>query len=577
MADQDPLPETVSVALTGSGGAGVVTAGQMLLESAAGAGYYGLMGRSSGPQIRGGESAAFLRLSPQPVANFGDVFDIMIAFDWMNVDRFAAEIPLDGHSLVLCDPDAGAVPEVIAKSGARLAEVPLKATTKDIPGGRINMVGLGTVAALIGVPEEILNETLTRILGRKGEGAVTAGLAAARAGLALAGSLEAPCRLAAAGGGGDAERWNVSGNEGIGLGAIRGGVRFVAAYPITPATDALEWLAPNLENVGGHLVQAEDELASVNMIIGASFGGVPSLTATSGPGLALMMESVGLAVAAEVPIVVVDVMRGGPSTGIPTKSEQSDLNVAVYGCHGDAPHVVTAANSVVDCLFTGQWSVHLAESLQCPVIVLSDQSLGQSRAVVDRPADLAFVGQRETAAAPAAEYRRYAVTASGVSPASVPGTPGGEFVADGLEHNPRGTPSSMAEDHLMQLEKRQRKVTGFDYGDHWAAIDGSGELAVITWGSSTGPAREACRRAAQRGLATRLVSIRLLAPAQGEKFAAAMAGVKRALVVEQTHSQQFYRYLRAHYDLPDDLQVCHHPGPLPIRPGEITERLINWS
>jgi 2-oxoglutarate ferredoxin oxidoreductase subunit alpha len=184
-----------------------------------------------------------------------------------------------------------------------------------------------------------------------------------------------------------AGRWMISGNEAAGLGAGRGGVRFAAAYPITPATEILEWMAPALTKVGGTLVQAEDELASINMIIGASYGGIPSLTATSGPGLALMTESIGLAVASEVPIVIVDVMRGGPSTGIPTKSEQSDLNMAVYGLHGDAPHIVVAPTSVADCVFTTQWAVHLAESMQVPAIVLSDQFIGQARAVVGRPAE----------------------------------------------------------------------------------------------------------------------------------------------------------------------------------------------
>ena len=181
----------------------------------------------------------------------------------------------------------------------------------------------------------------------------------------------------------------ISGNEAAGYGAIRGGVRFVAAYPITPATEMLEWMAPALAKVGGTLLQAEDELASINMIIGASYGGVPSLTATAGPGLALMTEGIGLAVSAEVPVVIVDVMRGGPSTGIPAKSEQSDLSFAVSGLSGDAPRLVLAPTSIADCLATTQWAVELAEALQAPAIVLSDQFMGQSRAIIDRPADVA--------------------------------------------------------------------------------------------------------------------------------------------------------------------------------------------
>ncbi len=221
-------------------------------------------------------------------------------------------------------------------------------------------------------------------------------------------------------------------------------MRFVAAYPITPATELLEWLAPALAKVGGTLVQAEDELASINMALGASFGGVPSLTATSGPGLSLMIESLGLGVAAEVPVVVVDVMRTGPSTGIATKSEQADLGTALYGLHGDAPHIVIAPNSLADCLAATEWAVSLAESLQVPAIVLSDQYLGQARGVVDAPRLNGAGAPRLTAEADTAAYKRYALTPSGVSPMAIPGTAGNTYVADGLEHNERGTPSSQA-------------------------------------------------------------------------------------------------------------------------------------
>ncbi len=191
------------------------------------------------------------------------------------------------------------------------------------------------------------------------------------------------------------------------------------------------------------LLQAEDELAAINMIIGASFGGTPSLTATSGPGLSLMIEALGLATAAEIPIVVIDVMRGGPSTGIPTKSEQADLNIAVYGLHGDAPHLVLAPQSVADCLFTTQWATYLAEALQTPAIVLSDQFIGQAQAAIERPADVAFIGQRaqgdRASPAPTSATRS---AANGVSPMAIPGTRGGQYTADGLTHTERGIPTS---------------------------------------------------------------------------------------------------------------------------------------
>jgi 2-oxoglutarate ferredoxin oxidoreductase subunit alpha len=356
-------------------------------------------------------------------------------------------------------------------------------------------------------------------------------------------------------------------------------VRFVAAYPITPATELLEWMAPALADVGGTLVQAEDELASINMAIGGSYGGVPSLTATSGPGLALMIESLGLAVASETPVVVVDVMRVGPSTGIPTKSEQGDVNIALYGLHGDAPHLVLAPNSVADCLRTTEWAVRLAEALQAPAIVLSDQFLGQARAVVDRPADAAggAPGPRLVAGANEPGYRRYALTAAGVSPMAIPGTAGVAYTADGLEHGERGTPSSQGSDHLAQLDKRLRKLELFDYGAHWADIEGDGDLAVLTFGSCTGIVREALARARADGLAVRLVSLRLLSPAQPARLAAALEGVSKVLVIEQNHTGQFARHLRAEYDLPGKVTALHRPGALQFTPGEIHSRLVEWS
>jgi 2-oxoacid:acceptor oxidoreductase, alpha subunit len=568
----------VTIAITGAGGSGVMTAAQMLLNAAAKTGLYGLMARSSGPQIRGGEAAAFIRLGSRPVDCLDDRFDVMVALDWLNVERFAAEIPLDADSLIVCDADSGEPPARIVGSGAKIVALPMQQTVKSLEGGRMNMVGLGVLAAVLGVPDDAIGAVVAKSLKKRGDAVLNAGLAGVAAGRTLTAELDVG-RYHAPTGHANGTRWNVSGNEAAGMGAVRGGIRFVAAYPITPATEILEWLAPNLEKVGGVLVQAEDELASINMIIGASFGGTPSLTATSGPGLALMMESIGLAVASETPIVVVDVMRGGPSTGIPTKSEQTDLNIAVYGLHGDAPHIVTAASSIGDCQLTTQWSVHLAEQLQVPVIVLSDQSLGQSRGVIERPADLAFICKREVLNGSGGEapYQRYALTDSGVSPMAIPGTPGGQYVADGLEHSVTGRPSSGAEDHTQQLAKRARKIEDFDYGHYWADVEGSGPLAILTWGSCAGPVREAAARARAAGIDSRLISMRLLAPAPTAALTAALEGVERLLIVEQSQTQQFYRYLRAYFDLPANVRVFSRPGPLPIRPGEVLHHIQSWS
>lgn len=573
--------DTISIAIAGSGGSGAITAATLLLEAVGRAGWYGQMTRSVGAQIRGGEAVAMLRLGARPVACRSDVYHLLVALDWQNLGRYAAEMPLASTSVLVGDTDQGDVPAELLASGARNAMMEFGRIAKDI-AGRTNMVALGLASAAIGLPAEVLRGVIETSLASKGQRALVASLAAVDAGRNLAARLPALDLPAIAPK--EAEgRWQISGNQATGLGAVRGGVRFVAAYPITPATEVLEWMAPALDKVGGQLVQVEDELAAINQIIGASYGGVPALTATSGPGLSLMTESIGLAVASETPVVVVNVMRGGPSTGIPAKSEQSDLNIACYGLHGDAPHLVLAPNSVADCLFTTQWAVHLAETLQAAALVLSDQALGQTQAVIDRPPTVDFRTQRLLAEpAPASgRYERHAITPSGVSPMALPGMTGCQYTADGLEHNSFALPSSQADDHQQQLDKRLHKLVQFDYGAAWADLDGDVEgdvaLAVVTWGSCTGAAREALEQYRRRGGRARLLSIRLLSPVQPAAFEAALRGARRVLVIEQSHGAQFLHYLRAHYPLPTDAASLRRPGPLPLRPGEILQRLNEES
>jgi 2-oxoglutarate ferredoxin oxidoreductase subunit alpha len=540
-----------------------MTAGNILLEAAAAAGYYALMTRTSGPQIRGGEAAAMLRVSTFATDAQDDRFQILAAIDWQNVQRFAAELPLGSGSLIVGDPAQGEPPEAFMKSGARYAPVPLKALAAQVSAGWPNMVALGVLSGLIGLPFAAVEAALRKSMKKGLEGAIAAARLGSQQVLNTEGfKLQTP----KAGTG----RWLITGNEAAGYGALRGGVRFVAAYPITPATELLEWLSPALARVGGALVQAEDELASINMALGASFGGVPALTATSGPGLSLMIEALGLGVAAEIPLVVVDVMRTGPSTGIATKSEQADLSIALHGLHGDAPHIVVAPNSISDCVAATEWAVGLAESLQVPAIVLSDQYFGQARAVVDAPA---FQDRKieRLKAANGTPYKRYALTASGISPMAIPGTAGTTYTADGLEHNERGLPSSQAGDHLAQMDKRARKIAQLDPGEAWASVEGEGDIAVLTFGSCTGPAREALAREGGRA---KLISLRLLSPAQPERLKKALEGVKRVLVVEQNHSGQFLRYLRSEYELPAEVRSLRRPGPLPFRPEEIYREIV---
>ncbi len=566
----------ITIAVTGSGGAGVMTAGSMLLEAAAKGGWYVLQTRAVGPQIRGGEAAALLRLSTTPVEIHDGPFDLVFAVDWMNFDRFAAEIKLTEDTIVLADPEAGNPPLSVVESGATICAIPIKGIAEKVEGARPNMIALGVLAGAVEMPIDVVSTIITEKLQSKGEKAVASSIAAVEAGYTIAGTLVNTPTLAPSTAD-PSNHWTITGNQAAALGAVRGGIRFAAAYPITPATEVLEWLSSALPKVGGKLVQAEDELASINMAIGASYGGIPSITATSGPGYALMTEAIGLACASEVPVVIVNVMRGGPSTGIPTKSEQSDLNIAVYGLHGDAPHIVVAPNSISNCLFTTQWAAHLADELQTPVVVLSDQLLGQTSVVIDKPANISFLAKRIVAKNPGEAYQRYAVTESGVSPMSVPGIDRGQYTADGLTHSPDGRPSTKAEDHQIQLDKRLRKLTDFDYGDHWADIEGTGKTAILTWGSSSAVVREAAIRLQSSGVDVKTISMRMLSPPLPEKMSEALKGVEKLLIVEQTHSGQFLHYVRAQFDLDCELKSLRRPSPLPIDVNSIVNEINEWS
>lgn len=604
MAEVNTRP-SVALAIAGSGGAGVMTIGTILLEAAARVGYYGLMLRRFGPQVRGGESVALLQLSTRPIHSPPDTYDALIAIDWRRLETFLDEIPLAPESVIIGDPKHGEPPAAITAGGKRVLNAHFADVAAECRNARANVVALGAASALVGLPEEQVHAELSRRLHHKAAKArhsishrshtETAAAEPAEqpvgpekafeVGYRFGASLGASLRLDPADRNGapmrgdestdNGTRWLLSGNQALGLGALRGGVRFVAGYPITPATEIAEWLEPRLPQLGGTFVQAEDELAAITMVIGASFGGVPAMTVTSGPGLALMIESLGLATAAEVPALVVDVQRVGPSTGIPTKSEQADLNLAVYGAHGEAPRIVVAPTTIADCVPTTQWALELAETLQTPVVLLSDQQLGQSLAVVDAvPAPTHPTPTRALSHDPTAH--RYGTTPTGVSPMVLPGTEGGHWVAEGLTHGESGLPSTAASDHLAQLAKRARKLAQHNYGAHWARCIGDGDLAVLTWGSATGATFEAVRRMHADSANLRGVALRLLAPLPTERLNEHLRGVRSVLVIEQNHGAQLYRLLRAFGEFPFTLTSYARPGPLPLRPGEIEQAIIGW-
>lgn len=561
---------TITVSISGSGGSGAVTVGLVLHKSMANAGFYSYLSRFSGPQIRGGESAVILNFSDHPIERYADMTDFHFALDWRGFERFGDEIPLGAQSHIIYDNTHEKLPNTVAKIGAKIIEVNLHEEVRKLKGSRPNAFAIGILAAQIGLPFHAVSKALHQTLDKKGEETVTNTLDAAKVGYQLLGKVGSLLEKWQPN---FQSRWNISGNEACALGALRGGIKLAAAYPITPASDIVEYLAPRLEKVGGNVMIAEDELAAMNMIIGGSFGGKPSMTATSGPGFSLMIEAMGLAIASETPALVVNVMRGGPSTGIPTKSEQTDLNQALFGMHGEAPHVVVAPMSITDNVLTAQWAVGLAEALQTLVVLLSDQRLGQSRAIIDAvPAkDYGLKRKILTEKRSQEPYARYAVTPDNISPMTIPGNKNGRYAAEGLEHTMTGKPSSMASDHLQQLEKRDHKITHFEYADEWAEIlqnNEESQAIVLTWGSIFGNVKQAVSELYTEGLSVDLLALRLLMPLQVNAIKKLCKG-KQVIVVEQSYSGQFYHYCLGQGAITDLALLLAKPGPLVLKTTEI--------
>lgn len=569
-----PTQNTLAISISGSGGTGAVTVGMILLEAVAKAGFYGVMTRSFGPQIRGGESAVMLNLSDHPIETLAEYSHIHLALDWLKFERFADEIPLTKDSLVIYDNSREKPPGLVEKSGAKLIGIALQNAVKTITGSRMNMFALGVLAQQIGLDAVSIEVALKKILGKKGNAIINPSLEAIEAGRHLI--PKSHYEVLSNWQPSQQSRWNISGNEACGLGALRGGLKLAAAYPITPATDIVEYLAPRIEKLGGRVLIAEDELAAMNMVIGGSFGGYPSMTATSGPGFSLMTEAMGLAIASETPALVVTVMRGGPSTGIPTKSEQTDLNQVLYGFHGEAPHIVVAPLNVQEMTTVSQWSLGLAEALQTLVVEVSDQHLGQSRVIIDPVPPVDFELNRLLPPATTSDYRRYQLTQEAVSPIAWPGTPDTQYTADGLEHTETGKPSSAAKDHQQQLTKRAQKTTQFDYGERWAKLTEKEDanVMVITWGSSYEAVRVAIEDLNKQGAHISLLGLRLLMPLQSKKIQTLTRG-KTVIVIEQNTSGQLFHYLLSDKAIPRKSQSIAEAGPVLFKPSTVKAALTD--
>ena len=472
------------VRFSGEGGQGMVTASEALAQAAAQVGYHVQTFVTYPSQIVGGPTWAQARICVTPVLSSGDELDVLVAFNRNAYEEHRGEVRDDG--VVLYDSDQF---ELEDKPG--VLGMPFEKLGKSTGNARAgNMVVLGALAHLVGWPEQYLSDFVKKRFtrGRDGDDEIirtnieALGLGreeAAKSGFAL-GQLADPSPPTG-------KQVLLRGNEALSLGAIAAGLEVFIGYPISPATTILVFMERNLAGEGTFVYQASSEIESINAIIGAGYSGKRAMTSTAGPGLSLMSEGIGFAWMAEIPTVIVNVQRGGPATGLPTKTEQSDLLVALNPAHGDMRTPVIAPGTVAECFDAAVYALNWAERYQGPVILLSEMMLAERAQNIPIPDISAVKAERRKIYNGANGYQRYG--GSGMTPMPVPGGPGA-YVANASEHDPLGDTTHLGDRHVEMTERRFAKLRLLEDGTYES--DNADESAVLLpWGGSKGPAQEA--------------------------------------------------------------------------------------
>lgn len=538
------------IRICGTAGQGVISSGDIFALAVARSEYYVTTSRSFPAEIRGTGQCAFqLRLSEGKIYTTADKTDVLIGFNEEAIKDNIAKLKTGGILLIDSDEVKN---EFEDHSEIIKYFIPISSIAKENASIKAkNMVAIGVMAALIPQLElkEQLKEDIQRRYARKGEEIINSNIKAFEAGYEYASSeLKRLDNLKSIKMEKSGRKLIMSGNEAIALGAIVAGCRFYSGYPITPATEIMEWLAKEMPKVSGTMLQCEDEIAAVVAAIGASYGGAKAMTATSGPGLSLMSEAIGLASMAELPLVIVDVQRGGPSTGLPTKTEQSDLNIAIYGTHGEAPKIVLAPINVEDCFYQTINAFNCAEKYQTPVILLSDASIGQRKECVDE-IDLKKINIENRLKYNRDDdkglYVRYKNTVSGISPISTPGDKGGAYTATGLEHTEFSRPTPAPEVHKMMMEKRFKKLETATQDFQPASTYGpdDAKVGIITWGGTTGAVLEAVDMAKTKGYKIQALYPRTVYPVPEKWLSSFLEGKEMIIVAETNYTAQLLHTL----------------------------------
>lgn len=535
----------------GQQGEGIESTGEIFAIALNRLGYYLYGYRHFSSRIKGGHTNNKIRVSTTQVRSISDDLDILVAFDQETVDVNYKELHQNGVILA----DAKFSPVKPEDTQAAMYAVPFTEIATELGTSLMkNMVAIGATSAVLNLDITVFEEVVQEIFGRKGEQVVAKNMEAIKAGFDYMkkqlGEGVQVMELEKADG---KKRMFMIGNDAIALGALAAGCRFMAAYPITPASEIMEYLIKELPPLGGAVIQTEDEIAACTMAIGASYGGVRALTASAGPGLSLKMEAIGLSGITETPLVIVDTQRGGPSTGLPTKQEQSDLMAMIYGTHGEIPKIVMAPSTVQEAFYDTAEAFNLAEEYQCPVIVLSDLQLSLGKQTVE-PLNFENVeirrGKLVTDEIPEIEnkgyFKRYEVTEDGVSPRVIPGMKNGIHHVTGVEHDETGKPSESAANRIAQMDKRFRKVENLRFNTpvHKNIKHEEADVLLVGFNSTRGAIEEAMVRLESDGLKVNHAHIRLIHPFPTDEVLPLVRAAKKVVVVENNATGQLANIMK---------------------------------
>ncbi|MFQ6134548.1 MAG: 2-oxoacid:acceptor oxidoreductase subunit alpha [Nitrososphaerales archaeon] len=543
----------VAVMIGGRAGDGSLASGEILASVFAKMGLEVCTIKDFPSNIRGLPTNYTIRGREKLFLSRKDHIDFLIALDEVAVEQHIGELPKDG--VLIYDSSGGDIPEDLKRSGIHTYLAPMEKMAVDNLGGssgRIfkNLISLGVLGGLIGLDEELLKETVEKMFGRKGKEVVDKNIQAYRMGVEyVSKNLKKtdPYILKRRK---KKDKLLITGDEAIGLGALAAGCRFYAGYPITPATEIMEWAAHNFPKYNGVVVQSEDEIAAIHMVIGASYCGARAMTGTSGPGASLMTEAVGLAGMTETPIVIMHGQRAAPGTGLPTKSEQADIEHALYSTHGDFPRIILSPGTIVEAFYFIVEAFNLAERYQCPVILLSEQMLCQNKHTVDK-LDLKKMkidrGKllTEDDLKKIKDYKRYQFTEDGISPRSMPSLENGLFEANSNEHDEYGGTTEDLETRRRMMRKRLKKleVAKKDLIEPKVFGDEAADIGIIGMGSTYGPIKTAMEQLAEEDISVKYLQIRMLKPFPYDSVKKFVDSCSRIYVVEHNATGQLARQI----------------------------------